>query len=330
MWRHARCNAHRYSSRSVNKKVRYLCWKNKWFLFSVVKVRGIRDESDKHGIRIIIDYKEEGSGGQILNMLYKYTQLQVTFPLINLAVIGKSLKSLNVLQIVDTFLVHRREVVLNRSRFELGVAKERLHIVEGLLIAIEQIDRIIATIKGSSDVGAARGKLTKDYSLTEKQANAILDMKLSRLTHLENNSLNQEKKTLEDKIIHYNNIIANPDVVDRIIKEETAELKKKFGRARRTDIVYSEEDAEITNEDTISNEKVTIILTNNGYVKRLGLGNYREQARGGKGIISINLKEGDYAKSILTCNNKDFVIGITNHGPVPCNYQALAFSHIRC
>lgn len=280
----------------------------------IVGLRDIRDESDKHGIRIIIDYKEEGSGEQILNMLYKYTQLQVTFPLINLAVIGKSLKSLNVLQIVDTFLVHRREVVLNRSRYELGVAKDRLHIVEGLLIAIDQIDKIIATIKGSSEVGDARARLTKEYGLTEKQSNAILDMKLSRLTHLENNSLNQEKKTLEEKIVHYNNIIANPDVVDRIIKEETAELKKKFGRARRTEIVYSDEETEITNEDTISNEKVTVILTNNGYVKRLGLGNYREQARGGKGIISINLKEGDYAKSILTCNNKDFVIGITNHG----------------
>ncbi len=280
----------------------------------IVGLKDIRDESDKNGIRIIIDYKEEGSGDQILNMLYKYTQLQVTFPLINLAVIGKSLKSLNVLQIIDTFLVHRREVVLNRSRFELGVAKDRLHIVEGLLIAIDQIDKIIATIKGSSEVGDARIRLTKEYGLTEKQSNAILDMKLSRLTHLENNSLSQEKKTLEDKIVHYNNIIANPEVVDKIIKDETVELKRKFGRARRTEIVYSEDDVEIANEDTISNEKVTIILTNNGYVKRLGLGNYREQARGGRGIISINLKEGDYAKSILTCNNKDFVIGITNHG----------------
>ncbi len=280
----------------------------------ITGLRDIRDESDKHGIRIVIDFKDEGSGEQILNMLYKYTQLQVTFPLINLAVIGKSLKSLNVLQIIDTFLAHRRDVVLRRSRYELGVAKDRLHLVEGLLIAIESIDKVIATIKASSEVGEARKKLVSGFSLTEKQANAILDMKLSRLTHLENNSLNQEKKTLEEKIMHYNNIIANPDVVDSIIRSETEELKKKFGRERRTEIVYSEEDADITNEDTISNEKVTIILTNNGYVKRLALSNYREQGRGGKGIISINLKEGDYAKSILTCNNKDFVIGITNQG----------------
>ncbi len=280
----------------------------------ITGLRDIRDESDKQGIRIVIDFKEETSGEQILNMLYKYTQLQVTFPIINLAVIGKSLKSLNILQIIDTFLAHRREVVLKRSRYELDVAKTRLHIVEGLLIAIESIDKIITVIKASSEVSDARKKLIEKFGLTEKQANAILDMKLSRLTHLENNSLNEEKTSLEGKVKYYNTIIASPDMVDGIIRDETADIKKKFARARRTEIIYSEEEADITNEDTISNEKVTVILTNNGYVKRLALSNYREQGRGGKGIISINLKEGDYAKQILTCNNKDFIIGITNLG----------------
>ena len=202
-------------------------------------------------------------------MLYKYTQLQVTFPIINLAVIGKSLKSLNILQIIDTFLAHRREVVLKRSRYELDVAKTRLHIVEGLLIAIESIDKIITVIKASSEVSDARKKLIEKFGLTEKQANVILDMKLSRLTHLENNSLNEEKTSLEGKVKYYNTIIASPDMVDGIIRDETADIKKKFARARRTEIIYSEEEADITNEDTISNEKVTVILTNNGYVKRL-------------------------------------------------------------
>jgi len=280
----------------------------------IVGLRDIRDESDKHGIRIVIDYKEEGSGEQILNMLYKHTQLQVTFPLINLAIIGKSLKSLNVLQLIDTFLAHRREVVLRRSRYELDVANARLHIVEGLLIAIDHIDDIIVAIKGSSEVSEARGRLMETYSLSEKQANAILDMKLSRLTRLENTSLNDEKKELESKVAYYQKVISTPDEVDSIIKDETAEIKKKFGRERRTEIVYSEEDEGIADEDTISNEKVTIILTDKGYVKRLGLSNYKEQGRGGRGIISINLKEGDYVKQILTCNNKDFVIGITNLG----------------
>ena len=280
----------------------------------IIGLRDIRDESDKSGIRIVIDFREEGGGEQILNMLYRYTQLQVTFPIINLAVIGKGLKNFNILQLIDTFLAHRREVVLKRSKYELEVAKTRLHVVEGLLIAIEKIDLVIIMIKGSAEVGEARSKLGMELGLTEKQANAILDMKLSRLTHLENNSLDEEKKSLEARVRYYRGVIDAPEEVDRIIKEETSEIKKKFGRDRRTELVYAEEGESITDEDTISNEKITVILTNNGYVKRLALSNYREQGRGGKGIISINLKEGDYVKQILTCNNKDFVIGITNLG----------------
>ncbi len=280
----------------------------------ITGLRDIRDESDKHGIRIIVDFKEEGSGEQILNMLYKYTQLQVTFPIINLAIIGKSLKSLNILQIIDTFIGHRRDVVLRRSKYELMVARDRLHIVEGLLIAIGSIDRIIATIKASSEISDARTNLMSGFNLTEKQSNAILDMKLSRLTHLENNSLNKEKGDLEGKVKYYEGVIASPDAVDGIIKSETEDLKKRFSRPRRTEIQYSEEESEIQDEDMISNDKVTVLLTNEGYVKRLALSNYREQARGGKGIISINLKEGDFAKQILSCNNKDYVIGITNLG----------------
>ena len=277
-------------------------------------LRDIRDESDKSGIRIVVDYREEGSGEQILNMLYKHTQLQTTFPIINLAVIGKALKSLNIVQMIDAFLEHRRDVVMKRSKHELDVAEARLHIVEGLLIAIGSIDAIITTIKGSNEVSEARSKLMSGFSLTEKQANAILDMKLSRLTHLENTSLEEEKKELEAKVGYYNNVITNHNEIDRIITEETLELKKKYARPRRTEIVYTDEDAEITNEDIITNEKVTIILTSNGYVKRLGLENYKEQGRGGRGIISISLKEGDYARQILTCNNKDLIICLTNTG----------------
>ena len=280
----------------------------------IVGLKDIRDESDKSGIRIVVDFKESAEGEQILNMLYKHTQLQVTFPIINLAIIGKSLKNLNIVQLIDTFLTHRREVVLKRSRYELNVAQARLHIVEGLLLAITQIDSIIASIKSSSDTNEARGKLMSGYGLTEKQSNAILDMKLSRLTHLENDSLSNEKKTLEEKVKYYSNVISTPAVVDQIIKDEVADIKKRYARPRRTQIIYSDEASEITDEDTISNEKVTVILTSSGYVKKLALSNYKEQGRGGKGIISINLKEGDYVKQILTCNNKDFIIGITNTG----------------
>ncbi len=280
----------------------------------ITGLRDIRDESDKKGIRIVIDYKDEGSGEQILNMLYKHTQLQTTFPLINLAVIGKSLKSLNVLQLVDTFLDHRRDVVLRRSKYELNVAQSRLHIVEGLLVAIDSIDQIIAAIKASAEISEARSKLMSGFKLTEKQSNAILDMKLSRLTHLENRSLNDEKKALEEKVSYYNKVISNSAEIDGIIKQEMEDIKKRFARPRRTEIIFSNEDYEITNEDMITNEKVTVILTNAGYVKRLALSSYKEQGRGGRGIISINLKEGDFAKQILTCNNKDFIICLTNVG----------------
>ncbi len=280
----------------------------------IVGLKDIRDESDKQGIRIIIDFREGSSGEQILNMLYKYTQLQVTFPLINLAVIGKSLKSLNLLQIMDTFLAHRVEVILRRSRYELEIAKNRLHIVEGLLIAIENIDRIISMIKSSSEIGEARQKLITGFGLSEKQSNAILEMKLSRLTHLENNTLAAEKDELAKSIKYYSEVIGSPQAINNIIKEETADIKKRFGTPRRTEIVFSEEEDKILDEDMISNEKVTVILTNSGYVKRLAISNYKEQGRGGKGIISINLKEGDYVKQVLTCNNKDFIIGITNKG----------------
>jgi DNA gyrase subunit A len=280
----------------------------------ITGLRDIRDESDKKGIRIVIDYKDEGSGEQILNMLYKHTQLQTTFPLINLAVIGKSLKSLNVLQLVDTFLDHRRDFVLRRTKYELNVAQSRLHIVEGLLIAIDSIDQIIAAIKASAEISEARSKLMSGFKLTEKQSNAILDMKLSRLTHLENRSLNDEKKALEEKVSYYNKVISNSAEIDGIIKQEMEDIKKRFARPRRTEIIFSNEDYEITNEDMITNEKVTVILTNAGYVKRLALSSYKEQGRGGRGIISINLKEGDFAKQILTCNNKDFIICLTNVG----------------
>lgn len=282
----------------------------------IIGLKDIRDESDKSGIRIIIDFKDGATGEQVLNMLYKHTQLQITVPLINLAIVGKSLKSLNLLQMLDIFLDHRRSIILKRSQYDLKIATDRLHIVEGLLVAIGTIDEIIKTIKASREVSEARKKLMERFTLSEKQASAILEMKLSRLTHLENDSLANEKKELEGKISYFDSVIKSPEKIDDIIKADTLELKEKYGRPRRTEIVISEDSSFITNEDTISDEKVTIILTNGGYVKELPLATYREQARGGKGIISINLKEGDYTKHILTCNNKDYIICVTNTGRI--------------
>lgn len=282
----------------------------------IVGIRDIRDESDKSGISIVIELKEDASPQQVINQLYKHTQLETTFPLINLAVIGNSLKSFNILQLLNTFIVHRREVITRRSKYELGIAKDRLHIVEGLLIAIAKIDYIIETIKSSKEVKDAQSKLISKFELTEKQASAILDMKLSRLTQLENNSLGKEKAELEEKIKYHAAILEDPNKVDGIIKEDTQEMKKKYGKPRKTELLFMEQVAEVRDEDMISDEQVTILLTNSGYVKRLGASSYKEQDRGGKGVIAMNLKEGDFVKHVITARNKDYIICASDKGRI--------------
>lgn len=280
----------------------------------ITGIRDVRDESDRSGISVVVELKEDANPQQVLNQLFKHTQLEVTFPIISLAVHGKALRSMNLLQLLNAFVAHRRDVVTNRSAYELRIAKERLHIVEGLLIAISNTDSVIKAIKESKGVPEARASLVSGFGLTEKQANAILDMKLSRLTRLENESLNSEKKELEGRISHYSGVLADPGKIDAMIRAETLEIKKRYARPRRTEIVYIEQPADIKDEDLISDDQVTVILTNSGYIKRLGVASYKEQERGGKGIIAMNLKEGDFVKRMITARNKDFVLFITDKG----------------
>ncbi len=280
----------------------------------ITGIRDIRDETGRTGLSIVIELKSGEDPNQILNQLYNHTQLQVTHPIINLAVVGTSLKSLNVLQLINTFIDHRVEIIVKRSKYELGVAQDRLHIVNGLVIALQSIDEVIKTIKKSDALADARRNLIEQFRLSEKQSNAILDMKLSRLTHLEGESLKKEKSELEAKIVQYTGIIESRQQQDEIIISDMNDIKKKYGRERRTEIVRSDEGIDIADEDMISNEKVTLILTNGGYIKRMSMGNYHEQARGGKGVISINLNEGDFVKQIITCNNKNYVLFISDKG----------------
>ena len=282
----------------------------------ITGIRDLRDESGRGGVSVVMELKEDANPEQILNQLYKHTQLEVTIPLINLAVLGKMLKSFNITQMLNAFITFRREVVCKRSTFELRVAKDRLHIVEGLLVAISRISEIIKTIKESNEVSEARANLVSTYALSEKQANAILEMRLSRLTQLESNSLNKEKGELEASIAYHTDVLANPAKVDEIIRTETNDIKKRYGRERRTEIIYMEQQADITDEDLISDDEVSIILTNSGYVKRLGVGSYREQDRGGKGIIAMNLKEGDFIKHMITAKNKDFIMCVSDLGRI--------------
>jgi DNA gyrase subunit A len=282
----------------------------------ITGIRDIRDESDRHGINIVIELTRDANAEQILNQLYKHTQLETTFPLISLAVMGKVLKSFSITQLLSTFINYRREIVTKRSQFELNVAKDRLHIVMGLQIAVAQIDRVVKTIRDCKEIGEARAMLMAHYSLSEKQANAILDMKLSRLTQLENRSLEKEANELNERIKRYTEVLADPSKIDGIIKEETLELKKKYGRPRRTEIVRMEQQVEIQDEDLISDEEVSIILTNSGYVKRMSVASYKAQDRGGKGIIAMNLKEGDFVKQMTTAMNKDYILCVSNLGRI--------------
>ena len=239
--------------------------------------------------------------------------MQITLPVMNIAVMGNRLLTLNIRDFIKVFVEHRIEVVRNRTKFDLGVATDRRHIVEGLLVALKDIDGVIAIIKASSDTREARETLIGNYSISEKQANAILDMKLSRLTRLETTSLEAEKAELDKSISYYNSVLENESIVLGIIKEETQALKERFGVPRKTEIV-EDEALGIENEDLIKDYPCVVLLTAKGYMKRLELDAYKSQARGGRGVITMELKEGDIIKQSIHCMSKDYLLAITNKG----------------
>ncbi|MCL5429976.1 MAG: DNA gyrase subunit A [Candidatus Marsarchaeota archaeon] len=276
-------------------------------------VADLRDESGKEGIRVVIELKKDANPDQVLNMLYAHTPLQISLPAINIAVVGNNLVTFNIRQFIKVFVDHRIEVIKARTKFDLDVASDRLHIVDGLLVAIANINEVVATIKKSSDTKDARANLMNNYSLSEKQANAILDMKLSKLTSLESSSLKSEKDELKVQIDSFKEILANEQKVFQIIKDETKEVKDKYGRDRRTEIVQSDITV-IENEDLIKDEDVTVILTNNNYMKRLPTNLYKAQGRGGKGVIAIQLRENDYVRQIISCMSKDYLLALTSKG----------------
>lgn len=281
------------------------------------KIQGIsdlRDESGKEGIRVVIELRKDANPDTVLNTLYRHTQLQITLPVMNIAVLKNSLMTLNLKQFIKVFVDHRIGVIKARTKYDLDVATDRLHIVEGLLIAIANINEVIATIKKSSDTKEARTNLMNGYKISEKQANAILDMKLSKLTSLESGALGSEKTELLGNIKNYIEILENETKVLQIIKDETKEIQQKYGRERRTAIESNVDIEEIENEDLIVDEEATVILTKNNYMKRMPTNVYKSQGRGGKGIIAIALREGDFVKQIAFCKSKDYLLVLTNKG----------------
>lgn len=277
-------------------------------------ISDVRNESDRHGSRLVIDLKKGEDEEVVLNQLYKHTKLQDTFSIIMIALVDNRPETLNLKQMLICYIEHRKVVIVKRTRFLLEKAQNRAHVLEGLKIALNNIDRVIELIKTSDTVDAARRGLISTFSLSEIQANAILDMRLQRLTGLEQGKIDAEYEKLCADIKEYQSILANEKLVLDIIKKDVAEIKEQFGDKRRTEIVGAVGDLE--REDLITEENVTVIISHEGYIKRLPLSAYRKQQRGGKGVIGAEMKEGDFAEHLFVASTHDYILFFTDQGKV--------------
>jgi DNA gyrase subunit A len=275
-------------------------------------ISDLRDESDRSGMRIVIELKKDANPNIVLNRLYKHTQMQITFGVIMLALVDGEPKILNLREMIYYYLEHQKEVVTRRTRFDLNKAEERAHILEGLRIALANLDAVIDLIKKSEDVETARQGLITKFNLTEKQAQAILDMRLQRLTGLEREKIELEYKELIEKISYLKSILADEKLLLQVIKQEILEIKKKYSDERRTKITSAAEKLEI--EDLIEEQDVVITITYKGYIKRLPLATYKSQRRGGRGITGITTKEEDYITQIITTTTHHHILFFTNQG----------------
>ena len=279
-------------------------------------VSDIRDESDRHGMRIVFELKRDANAQVVLNTLFKHSQLQVSDGIILLALADGEPKILSLKEILVHYNAHQKEVVTRRTKYDLEKAEDRYHIIEGLVIALDNIDRVIEIIKGSADRQTALQSLMQEFGLSERQANAILEMKLSRLTHLEVETLRNELKQLADLIADLKDILATPARIEEIVKKELIEVKTKYGTARRTEICtdYSEIDI----GDLIEKEDVVISMTHLGYIKRLPVAEYRTQKRGGKGVTAHKPREEDFVTNMFITNTHDDLLFFTSRGKVYC------------
>lgn len=277
-------------------------------------ISDIRDESDRKGMRIVIEIKRDSNANIVLNNLYKYTQLETTFGIINLALVDGVPRVLTLKELIKYYIDHQKDVVTRRTQFDLDRAKARKHIVEGLIIAIDNIDEIIKIIRSSYDDDQIKGIFLERFGLTDLQSQAILDMRLKRLSGLEIEKLNAENKELEETINYLVGILESEEKLIELIEEELLEIKEKYGDNRRTKIVGDEGDIDI--EELIEEEDILITLTNDGYIKRLPVDTYKVQNRGGKGISAANTKEDDFIKRIMTTNTHEDLLFFTSFGRV--------------
>ncbi len=286
------------------------------FLVNERKIEGVsdlRDESDRKGIRIVLDLKRGTIPDLVINALYKYTPLETSFAYNMLAVVGNRPQLLNLKSALTCFLEHRREVVIRRTRFDLRKSEARAHILEGLRIALDNIDAVVALIRASKTPQEAKDGLMEKFSLSDIQAQAILDMRLQRLTGLEHEKLLEEYRELLKKIEYFKSILENTEVLRGVIRDEITELKETFATPRRTQIEYDDL-AGIDIEDLIPDEDVVITLSRRGYIKRTTLDNYQQQKRGGKGIAGLHMSDDDMIQDFLTTSNHQYLLLFTNRG----------------
>ena len=277
-------------------------------------ISDLRDESDRSGMRLVIELKRGADPNIVTNNLYKRTQLQQAFGLNMVALVDGVPRTLSLKELIHHYVAHQREVVTRRTQYELRRAEARAHILEGLLIALDNLDAVIELIRASADTDSARSGLMEKLELTEEQAQAILDMRLARLTALESDKVRSEHAELVERIGELRGILGEPARIDGLVVDELGELEASYGDKRRTEITHFEGDVDI--EDMIAEQQMVISITHSGYVKRLPLATYRQQRRGGIGVMGMDLKEGDYIEHLHICSTHDYLLFFTNRGKV--------------
>ena len=280
----------------------------------IIAISEVRDESDRHGLRVVVELKKDESADVVLNQLYSMTQLQKSFGIILLAIVNNRPEILTIKQILENFILHRKVVVYKRTTFELKKAEEKAHILEGLSIAVSNIDDVVSLIKGSRSPSEAKEKLISNYSLSEIQAQTILDMRLQRLTGLEREKILKDYQEVMEEIQRLKSILNDENLIMKIIKEEFSEIKEQYGDERRTEIIDATD--EILPEDLISPEEMAVTITHSGYIKRNPISLYRSQHRGGKGVTAVKNIEEDFVSSLYVASTLDTFLFFTNHGKV--------------
>jgi DNA gyrase subunit A len=280
----------------------------------IPEITDLRDESDRHGMRLVIELKRDAIPKVVLNKLHKHTPMQTTFGVNMVALVDNVPRTLSLREVIGHYVDHQREVIVRRTKYELRRAEERAHVLEGLLIALEHLDEVIALIRGSRDPEAARNGLVERFELTVIQAQAILQLTLSRLTALEADKIKQEHSDLTERIKELREILGDEERVNSLIKDELQEIAVAYGDERRTEITHAE--GEIDIEDLIADQQMVISITHSGYIKSLPLSTYRQQRRGGIGVTGMDMKDDDYIEHLFVCSTHDYLLFFTNRGKV--------------